>query len=247
MKLISYYIIIMLLSFDVKSDDLIHFGHASGTAKLNFVTWNAYKGRNPQWINDLKSLNADYNLLQEAWLSDNGMQTALLSMQNFGTTFATSWIYKGYPTGVATTSSESPISESFYRSKSVEPFTKAPKITLIQTYKNFLLINFYGLTGFSGLQSWEDQVNVIIRELVSTYSGPIVWAGDFNSNNNNRLEYLQTTLMSLGFVHIMFPGDTRVKFNDNVYIRGFKVLDAKVHDEITSSDHSPLTFSLEKK
>lgn len=87
-----------------------------------------------------------------------------------------------------------------------------------------LVVNSH-IINFVSLQKFWVHLHQVFDSLKS-HVGPILLAGDFNTWHNKRLRHL--------FKHL-----------DHVYCRGLVVLDAQVHTNINSSDHYPISLSLQ--
>ncbi|MNL60241.1 hypothetical protein D3C87_1840380 [compost metagenome] len=83
-----------------------------------------------------------------------------------------------------------------------------------------------------------------VKFVLEKHKGPLIFAGDFNSWNGNRLRYLDEILGSIGMKKLSFENDKRNFKLDHIYVRGLTAMKTDLHSEIATSDHSPLTASL---
>jgi endonuclease/exonuclease/phosphatase (EEP) superfamily protein YafD len=230
---------------------------------LRIVVWNVYKGRRADWKNDLRriSSDADLVLLQELRL-DSKLKAELEDemFRGWSATFATQFLMAGdVPTGVLTLSRVAPSWTSFARSAEREPFVKSPKVTVLTAYPSWsreaadgvsgdskiLMANIHGLN-FRSERGLENQVADVAHRLLSQDSeAPMIFAGDFNSKDQDHLKAVEDVLSREGFDRVSFAQESFSSIRDQAFVRGLKVTRARVLTEISSSDHKPLRFEVE--
>lgn len=219
--------------------------------ELNFFVWNVYKGQKAGiFERDFQTLGQgkDFIMIQEA-LVDARMPK--LWQQDFGSYewhLAQSFHYKKdlSSTGVAIGSKYTPEVVDFIRAKTREMFWLTPKLSLFSEYdiggKKVLMVCTHVLnfvtTGAFSRSLYE------IAEKISQFEGPVVLAGDFNTWNFKRYMIMKSIFRDLNLEHIEFDNDQRILKLDHVFVRGFDLLKAEVHDSIVSSDHFPLEIKL---
>ena len=153
-------------------------------------------------------------------------------------------------TGVVTASSQNP--EEFFALKSpnTEPVTNTPKMALVTQYKipesseTLMVINIHGIN-FVPFAHYKNQINQIAK-VIKDHTGPVIFAGDFNSHIEERVIYLKKVLLPLGLEHAKVSGN---EFNglfvlDHLFYRGFEVKKAETLKYVTTSDHKPIYFEL---
>ncbi len=84
-----------------------------------------------------------------------------------------------------------------------------------------------------------------LLEAVKEHKGPMIIAGDFNSWNKRRMDYLHGFAKLLGLTFIDLEDEHHVKSMikyklDHVLYRGLEVLEAKAMNSGKLSDHNPL-------
>lgn len=221
------------------------------TSELNIFVWNVYKGQKEHiFANDFRKHGSgkDFIMLQEA-LVDNKMP--LLWKQDFSTYewhLAQSFHYKKdeSSTGVAIGSKYTPKAVDFIRASTREFFWLTPKLTLFSEYeldgKKVLVVCTHVLnfvtTGAFTASLYE------IAAKISTFEGPVILAGDFNTWNVKRHLIMKSIFRDLQLEHIDLENDGRLLKLDHVFVRGFEVLKAEVHSSVVSSDHFPLEIKL---
>lgn len=220
------------------------------------LVWNVYKGGIYDWENDLEKISADSDiiLLQEA--TDTQFFIDGLSQIDFETTMAISWVSrKKVATGVATAARTHKVSQSWLKSYYLEPVTKTPKITFFTEYqiegslKTLLVANIHAIN-FVSTYKFKHMIDKAVQKM-SHHSGPIIFAGDFNTWTNSKIRALNQSVKKIGLKEVSFSPDLRKKALgkplDYIWVRGLRVLDSKAHGDINSSDHKPMSakFSLE--
>ncbi|MGD8371767.1 MAG: endonuclease/exonuclease/phosphatase family protein [Syntrophobacterales bacterium] len=234
--------------------------------KITIVNWNAQKGINPQFKSDLWLLieeqRPDFVFLQEA-------RADLLEANQIGGYFAKSWKYPwadGTTIGVLTLSKVPPVRVQPVPTKYREFFITAPKVSLITEYplpngEQLLAVNVHLLTferwGTMKMRAQLDE----LKEIMARHSGPIVFAGDFNTWNYKRLGLVQELAEDLQLVEVTdFPPGRHTADRqssclnwlfgidedlplDRVYYRGFSYHAARVLS-YDSSDHRAILVTL---
>ena len=89
----------------------------------------------------------------------------------------------------------------------------------------------------------------VILEAISSFDGPGIMIGDFNTFSRKHFSVLESSLFDAGYQHIPIPEDDRRNWKklDHIFCRGFEILDAQVLKGIDSSDHPPLMAQLRLK
>lgn len=220
--------------------------------KLDLLVWNVHKGADKEaWAHDMASVSSgkEIVLLQEA-MKDNFMTGVLRGIPSFGWTFATSWINtpEMIETGISTGSPARAITTHFRRSPGREPFTHTPKMSLITTYLlesggTLKVVNLHGIN-FVGVNKYQQQIDDIVSYLKG-YPGPLVWAGDFNTWNNGRMNVLLKAVKQLGLTQVKFSNDNRGTKFDHIFVKGCTSSENKLLTTIKTSDHPPLVTTLD--
>lgn len=228
-------------------------GQVPMSSNLNILVWNVHKATGlEQWRMDLNQLaqGRSLALIQEG-MQDDYMPKALSSVPSFGWTMGKTFYMNidRNATGVITGAVQDPVSSRFLRSRDLEPLIKTPKITLLTAYEmedhsQILVANIHAIN-FQKPEPFYRQIDDLIA-VMKNWNGKIIFAGDFNTWIPVRTQYLIDQAKSIGLQHLTFAVDPRPqqKVLDHIFVRGCQVVDAKVHTEITSSDHSPLTADL---
>jgi endonuclease/exonuclease/phosphatase (EEP) superfamily protein YafD len=234
-----------------REDNQLSFGDGKSSPaiqELRVSTWNVKKFEDPRAYDDLELLASrqDIVFIQEAMHSSEIQNNLELGIPALSWSFHKSFCQRNIATGVLTAS-------RFYQeypqtlvSPGTEPISFTPKvsgISVVSVYKKqILIINTHALNFNSG-SAFERQIDQIIRA-ISTTDFPVIWGGDFNTWSESRLSYLRSRAASVGLELIFPKTDPRNLKLDHILIRGFQYSDVKVHDDIISSDHFPVSATL---
>jgi len=241
----------ILYSASIPSDDkvLIETGkpkYKELPDSFRLLIWNIHKAESGQnWQKDFQKLTeqSDIVLLQEGYLNET-YKAAINYFPNILWSFAISFIYEGFETGVVTGSLAQPIMTKWLRSQGREPFYESPKMTILTQYtlpysdKNLLVANFHGIN-FVSNDSFYQQMDQVIQAL-EKHQGPTIFAGDFNTWNGYRMEYLESHCKKMGLKPVEFKQDPRFVRLDHIFYRDLVAYDPQVLNQIYSSDHFPI-------
>lgn len=214
-------------------------------------TWNIYKGGMNGLYEDLQKIvqSADFVLIQEFVL--NSTQKKLMDTnQNTHWAFAQSFMNSGEWTGVSTMSQWQPYQSVAVRSPGTEPITGTPKMSLITKYKiqnkELWLVNLHGLNFNIGHGAFKEQIDDIVQK-ISVHQGPMIFAGDFNTWAETRMEYLLNKTRKLGLVRVNIesPMGFFNKTLDHIFYRELQSVEYRSMSEYSSSDHVPLEIRFE--
>ncbi len=222
--------------------------------EIDVLVWNIYKGKRHNWKQDYSRLTEgkEIILLQESYLSSSIKQ--ILSQSKLHSyVHATSWIdirskvHTGIVTGAVTNPIKSIWQRSFYR----EPIVMTPKMALLSYFplagvdEKLLVVNFHGINFVRAykLRNMLDKA----ASLISKHPGPVIFAGDFNTWTQTKINNMQAVMKKMGLVAVNFKVDKRKRLRglalDHIWIRGLKVLDAR-SESYSSSDHNPMEARL---
>lgn len=248
--------------FPVPADnDVVHsLGRASRTSlpqRMKFLVWNLHKGSNDTFDIEYPALSFDRDVImnQEIFLDEN-MTTVWRFMPQFLFTTATSFFdgKEKIRTGVANISTVTPASTTFLRTKTLEPVIHSPKVLLISTFpikntdKKLTLVNIHGIN-FVNNRSFELELSRIYDK-IKDIPAPLIFAGDFNTWNDERLAILGQYAKKLGLSEAKFIPDDRLRFNGRpldhfLFTSDIRIISARVDGIYTGSDHKPLQVELE--
>lgn len=214
--------------------------------QFRMLVWNIHKAEaGKDWQRDFHHLasQSDLTLIQEGYWIDSYKET-IEQLSNQLWSFATSFIYNGYETGVAIGSASKPAKISWLRSPGREPLVNSPKMTILsempldQSKDSLLVANIHGIN-FVTNGDFYDQLDEVVQ-VIKNHRGPLIFAGDFNTWNPMRMNYLKKLCEQLELKIAKFRDDPRQNPIDHVFYRGLELTRAEVLATIKSSDHLPL-------
>lgn len=199
----------------------------------------------------------DLILIQEAYGSDRFLNT-ISSFKGFRWDMGVSFLYKrqdNAPTGTMIGSYVEPSFTLVKHSPDNEPVISTPKaLTFVkypleQRQEELLVISVHAIN-FTTTSAFKRHIDVAVKE-IKNHHGPVLFAGDFNTWNKARTNYLFKICEMLGLKSVTFKnGHKRMKFGkyflDHSFVRGVEITKAEVLGESQGSDHKPLLidFSL---
>lgn len=225
--------------------------------KFKFMVWNLFKGSEETFRTEFITMGFTRHIIlaQEMLLNKKMLDTFKL-LPHFKFTTATSFYSskEKLRTGVANISPVKPLFTKYIRTKTLEPFLKTPKMALITTYpiaysrKNLTVVNIHGIN-FVTTKKFEEEIDRIYQ-IIKDIPHPLVFSGDFNTWNEDRLKILENYTKKLGLKEAEFYPDYRIRFNGNVldhffYSSDLKVTSAEVDNSSIGSDHKPLLVDVE--
>ena len=233
-------------------------------SSIKVLDWNIHKeGNSRDWIEDFDKIHKDKKpdiiVFQEARLN-TGLKQALKTGREMGWIFSSNIEERNHDTysGVLTASKAKPSEHYSITTEGLEPVVKTPKTTLITTYrllpsnKLLLVVNIHGIN-MANFEKFKAQLFKIVNR-ISGHNGPIIFAGDFNTRNKERLSLLSSELQDkLGLETVPFTKEDKKEIKrflfspvplDLVFYSS-KELEVKqdspdVLETIKSSDHKPL-------
>jgi endonuclease/exonuclease/phosphatase (EEP) superfamily protein YafD len=223
----------------------------------SFLVWNLHKGEDETFKPEFMalSLGRDIIMNQEVYLDEN-MTDIFRFLLPYKIETATSFLYgkEKIRTGVANISTVEPISSLFIRTEIREPVLKSPKITLVTSYpirysnKKLTIVNIHGINFVSSL-SYKKEMERIYQQ-IKDIPAPLVFAGDFNTWNEDRVRILDEYTQKLNLKAAIFLPDHRITFNGNYldhffHTNDIKITEARVDVIYKGSDHRPLTVEVE--
>jgi len=238
------------------SESYLEQGQASqdelNPKSIKILVWNMLKGNRKDWSKDYAKIAQanDILLLQEGYLNSK-MSKGLAQLDGFLYHMGVSFLYvkdNNVPTGTIIGSKVDPFESGFVRTYDVEPIIKTPKTITHASYsiegstEKLLVLNIHGMN-FSNHQTFVNHIDQAL-ELIEAHSGPVVFAGDFNTRTKKRMAHLRRVLNKEGMKELGFRFDKRSKvfgnYLDHVFARGLLTRDSVVLKDIKSSDHKPM-------
>lgn len=234
-------------------------GHPSKTRmgpNIEVLLWNVFKCKKKGWQEDFKTLigGKDLILLQEAILNsplDSQFNKSLQHQWIMARSFRN--VKTNIETGVKTGSTVAAKKHYFSASTHSEPISKTKKMLLtteypLHTLEQSLLVANTHIINFVSFAKFTAHLEQVFQTL-ELHDGPILLAGDFNTWSGRRLKYFNQLAKSFSLEEVKMLRQPRLnhlyKHLDHIYCRGLEVVDTHVHTHIHSSDHFPISFSLQ--
>ncbi len=215
--------------------------------QLRLLSWNIYKQQNSGWERELTEQikRAELAVLQEVSLAPSFIRW--LSDQSWMGQQASAFEVFDKSSGVFNLSKVLP--KSVCAIFETEPWLQLPKSALFAAYtlsngQQLWVANIHAVNFTLGTEDIEQQLTEI-EQALKEHSGPVIFAGDFNSWSEPRLEKVLQAMQRLGLQEVPFNPDHRTEFPltgqplDHIFYRGLELKKAEV--VVTSaSDHQPL-------
>ncbi|MDF3128958.1 endonuclease/exonuclease/phosphatase family protein [Kiritimatiellaeota bacterium B1221] len=229
-------------------------------AEFTLLSWNVHKSKHPDLPGDLQDVLHTYQpdlvFLQEA-------KPGMVEEPHLAGTLAPAWRHPlklRSEVGVFTASCVEPLDRQAFRSKSRELGFTTPKTALMTRYAlsngtELLAVNVHALNFERGEPKRFIRQMQTLHRLMEVHEGPIVFAGDFNTWNQERNDYMLELAAGLGMQEVdSFVGDRKTGDHgwanhmlgidpslplDRVFYRGLELTSAQILD-LESSDHDPL-------
>lgn len=208
--------------------------------EYSFTTYNIFKTHFPFVRQNIGTLCAknDFVALQE-WVSTLHVHKDrhMVSCSTF--TLPLSAI----ATGTATVSAYEPIDVLELTSKERELGILTRKSMLLTSYmlgndKVLHIANIHALN-FVSNRTWKKQIDYFISFLPNT--GALIFAGDFNTWNPGRFDYLEKALKKLRLHYAHYDHNIIMRL-DHIFTRDIDVIETKEDANMHTSDHYPVTM-----
>ena len=220
--------------------------------KFSLISWNIYKGAKDNFRSDYQQISADADIvIIQEFLTNTDLLQMLTENIDFQAAFAASfnYSYEGVSTGVLNTSNTLPLSTAFIRTTNREPILKTPKMSLITIYefsncdKKLMVVNTHAINFVTNGKFYHDISK--IADSIKDHSGPLIWAGDFNTWSKRRLSYLEMIARKIGLTFAALKDSYAIKKFmgnplDHILYKDLELTDGEVLKDIESSDHIPL-------
>ncbi|ELA9084894.1 endonuclease/exonuclease/phosphatase family protein [Vibrio alginolyticus] len=217
--------------------------------KINVLVWNIYKQNRANWQRALDEFSADKQLLllQEASMTPSFKQW--LVDGRWVSNQVSAFKALGSGAGVISIAQGQPEKACAYTSK--EPWLRLPKSALYSQYhlsngEKLAVVNVHAINFTVGTKEYVSQLTAL-EMLLKHHVGPILFAGDFNSWSESRVNAMRQALKAADLQEVTFLPDHRVQFItglplDHVFYRGLRLKYAKA-PQSDASDHNPLLLS----
>ena len=223
---------------------------------IKVMVWNIKKGQEKGLDKDLPSYGKDRDIfiLSEGYLS-NKVKPIFESFQDICWDFGTAFLYKkdnDTKTGTMIGSKVFPSWSKVQHTKDHEPFINTPKALTFAKYpiagteKELLVISVHAINVVVPA-AFERHMNQAKAEMLK-HDGPVIFAGDFNTNMPAKMKFLMRMTGALGMQSLEFKNDARMKtlgqIIDFIFVRGLHPKNSNVLGHLKSSDHKAMMAEL---
>lgn len=227
--------------------------------KVNVLVWNIQKLKQKSWAKEFNDFgqNKDLILFQEAY-EDEQFITHTQNLNDFRWDFGKSFEYLlyGVLTGNMIGSNTQPDKVTVLHSPDFEPILDTPKTTVAAYYpitnseEKLLVISIHGIN-FTTNSAFYRQLNQVFS-LIDQHTGPVIFAGDFNTHNQKRFQFLKKEADKRKLTNLDFKNShLRKKFLGNIldytFARNAEVIESHIPPQSKGSDHSPMILTLKIK
>jgi len=239
------------------SESFHEWGQASRSSldpeNIKLVVWNILKAKEDSFISEFSSFGAtDIFMLQEVDNSEEFFK-AYKAYPDHKIHFGTSFNYRRgmfggdrYLSGTAISSRVDALESGMIRTKDLEPFVKTPKVVTwallpIVGKKDLLVVNIHGLNMTSN-KKFIKQLDEC-EELINKHDGPVIFAGDFNTSDEEKVNAMWTLVWRTKLKSVTFENDQRKRSRfsgliiDYTLVRGLEVKSSEIYTELEASDH----------
>ncbi len=239
---------------------LQHLGEATADfftgQTLRAMIWNIKKTEEDPWQLEFLRLSSGQDLLvlQEGITSPRfNFVRQFFPTHEFA--MGVSFLNFGRPTGVINATTVRGTHEVTH-TRDREPVVNTPKATIYSRYplagleEELLVVNVHGinLTSYAAFRRHLEQMLAVIDQ----HSGPVLWAGDFNTRTRARTALLQRLARERGFEEVRFENGHRrmvwwgtQNYLDHAFVKGLPYSRAWVEPGVRGSDHKPLFVELD--
>lgn len=230
---------------------------------VKLVVWNILKAKEDSFIKDFTSFGRDTDIfmLQEVDNSEEFFK-AYEAYPNHQIHFGTSFNYRRglwggdrYLSGTAISSQVDVMDSGMIRTKKNEPFVKTPKVVTWAKFpvtgkKDLLVVNIHGLN-MTKNKHFKAQLDEC-EEIILAHDGPVIFAGDFNTSDEEKLNAMWTLAWKTKLKTVTFENDQRKRSRfskiiiDWTLARGIEVISSEVYSSLKGSDHKAMgvTFNI---
>lgn len=127
------------------------------------------------------------------------------------------------------------------------------KVTLITKHKisndaELMIVNLHAINFVNNSDFLNELDN--IKSSIKSHKGAMIVAGDFNTWNLQRVQFLREFTHALSLKEVSFSDNSKLKkvFTnclDYIFYRGLKLIDSKIVDSKKISDHNPIIATFE--
>jgi len=225
------------------------------STQINVLVWNIYKAKRAAWMENFKALRADRDLvlLQEAvvqapsdsYFNEDYCEWVMARSHQHPTT--------GVITGVKTGSVAAAKVSKAYPSIPTEPVLNTHKLLLETHYKvcdcadTLMVLNMHAIN-FVSTKKFGQHLSQLSGALAN-HSGPVILAGDFNTWSSQRMKLFLDLAAGADLTEAAMERKRKLshlnQHLDHLFYRGMVLRAVESHDDVSSSDHAPITATFD--
>jgi endonuclease/exonuclease/phosphatase (EEP) superfamily protein YafD len=232
---------------------------ALSDTSIKVLVWNVKKAEMKPWQEEFNRFGKDRDLylIQEAY-QDDLFNTTLAMFSEVRWDMGISFLYRLYndtATGNMIGSVAEPSFVKVMHTIDLEPGVSTPKATTYAKYpienseQELLVISVHGIN-LTSYGSFERHI-LQARAEIEKHTGPVLFAGDFNTRTAARTKYLMKVVKELKLTPVEFKNpECRMRFKltpyylDHSFVRDLKVKNAQVECDSHGSDHHPMMLEV---
>ncbi len=209
---------------------------------MKLITYNIFKKNIPGLQKRLNQFvkESDFVLLQE-WISSVKKEPGFTYDEN--ATFKIPLLKK--LTGTCTISKHQKLEEEKIQTKHRELYFLTRKSSIVSTYlvdeKEIVIVNIHAIN-FIGNKAWEKELLQILHSIPKNKA--TIFAGDFNTWNNIRFNFLEKTLINAGFKYASYDYNMILRL-DHIFYKNIEVKKCEALINVHNSDHYPILLEFE--
>lgn len=222
------------------------------------LVWNIYKGNRSGFSDEMQALAEGCGLLLlQEYHANEQVHRVMDEPASHAFCIATSFLYRSdaSATGVTTGCVAPVLSSECFITSNTEPVTRTPKAALACTYsltgtdETLLVVNVHAIN-VVGLRAFQNQLEQF-RDVLQAHAGPILFAGDFNTNTESKQAFLREFATEFELQEMTFADDSRTTSPllglpiDYVFTRGLATSQHRVVGSSDASDHMALSFQID--
>ena len=224
---------------------------------FGLLCWNVYKNnqKNPRFQlflqKESEKRNVDFMLFQEAGFQDDHT----FELPHFSYDGAANLEFRKFFYGVLTASRVESHEAKAYLSEGKESLLGPHKSVLLSKYLfedgiSLLILNVHAIN-FRESSRYNKELDRLLT-LLREHTGPMIFAGDFNTWSKTRMIKLQHIAEELSLNRVAFEKTGKVKSFmgkalDFIFYRGMELLEEEVLNDHKLSDHHPLFVRFKRK
>lgn len=227
------------------------------SSSVKALIWNIKKAEMKNWRSEFLKLGKgnDLFVIQEAY-KNNTFDSTLNNFNHYHWSMGTSFLVRrdnNTPTGTLIGATVTPTEAIARHTTDLEPIVLTPKAMTFAKYpvegrsQDLLVISIHAIN-FQSTGAFKRHIDQALVE-IKNHDGPILFAGDFNTWNTPRMNFLKRSMKAYGLNEVLFKNaHLKMKFAgfplDHSFVRGLSIKNAEVVYS-NGSDHRPMMMEFD--